>query len=108
MFVVVLSKLFSKNFRGMALYPFIFLKDKTLKDNEVVLNHERIHLRQQLELLIIPFYVWYAVEFFIRWIQFGDRTTAYYEISFEREAYAKEGDLHYLKNRRFWSNFTYL
>ena len=108
MFVVVLSKIFAKSFRGMALYPFIFLRDKSLKKNEVVINHEKIHLRQQLEFLIIPFYIWYGIEFLIHLIQFKDSTKAYLRISFEREAYANERDLTYLKKRKFWAFRRYI
>ena len=43
-----------------------------------------------------------------RWIQFKDRKKAYYAISFEREAYANEKDLNYLKKRSFWSFFKYV
>jgi hypothetical protein len=31
--------------------------------DKVFVNHEKIHLRQQLELLVLPFYVWYIIEF---------------------------------------------
>lgn len=108
MFIVVLSKLFAKNFRGLAVYPFIFLKDKLLKENPVIINHERIHLRQQLELLWIFFFLWYGIEFLFRWIQFGNPAAAYLNISFEKEAYTNEINLDYLKTRKFWSFIKYL
>jgi len=72
------------------------------------MNHERIHLRQQLELLILPFYVWYFVEYLFRLVQFKDRKMAYRNISFEREAYENEKDLGYLKGRSFWRFLRYL
>lgn len=71
-------------------------------------NHERIHLQQQLEMLILPFYLWYCIEFLLRLIQTGDRSRAYRNISFEREAYDHQHDLLYLKSRSFWSFLKYL
>lgn len=89
----------------MALFPFVILRDKRMKDNLRLINHERIHLRQQLEMLIIPFYIWYIAEYFMRCIKYGNKSAAYRNISFEREAYANEYNFNYLKNRKFW-NFT--
>ncbi|PKP16117.1 MAG: hypothetical protein CVU07_07960, partial [Bacteroidetes bacterium HGW-Bacteroidetes-23] len=54
------------------------------------------------------FLVWYILEYLIRLIQFRDRNLAYRNISFEREAYQNEKDLHYLKQRSFWSFINYL
>ena len=106
--VVIVTWLFAKNFRGLAIYPFIFLRNKNLKENLKIINHERIHLRQQIELLWVFFFLWYGVEFFIRWIQFKNPLTAYFNISFEKEAYANEVDMNYLKTRKSWSFWKYL
>ena len=73
-----------------------------------LINHERIHLRQQLELLIIPFYIMYVVEFLIRLLQYRTWKKAYRNISFERECYLNETDLDYLKTRKLWAFVTYL
>lgn len=108
MFVVVFPKLFSKNFRGLAVFPFIFLKSKMLAEDKEIINHERIHLRQQLEMLWVFFFVWYPIEFLIRWIQYKNPSKAYFNISFEREAYANEWNLDYLKTRKFYAFFQYL
>jgi hypothetical protein len=108
MFVLVFKYLTPKGFRGLTLYPFVFLKYKSDKENVVLLNHERIHIRQQIELLVLPFFVWYILEYFVRLIQFRDKNLAYRNISFEREAYQNEKDLHYLKQRSFWNFINYL
>lgn len=108
MFILITPWLFAKNFRGMAIYPFILLRDNKLKINEKVINHERIHLRQQIEMLWLFFFIWYGIEFLVRWIQFKNPNAAYLNISFEKEAYAHEMDLGYLKNRKFWSFTRYL
>lgn len=107
--MIFISKyLIPKGYVGLALYPFVFLKSKELRLNEVLVNHEKIHLRQQLELLVLPFYVLYGIEFLIRLLQFKNWHVAYRNISFEREAYANEKNLCYLKTRRFWSVLAYL
>lgn len=108
MFVLVIKYLTPKGFRGLTLYPFVFLKDKSDKENVVLLNHERIHIRQQIELLVLPFLVWYILEYLVRLLQFRDRNLAYRNISFEREAYQNEKNLDYLKQRSFWSFINYL
>ncbi|RAR47549.1 hypothetical protein [Flavobacterium lacus] len=108
MIVLVFKYLTPKGFRGLTLYPFVLLKYKSDKENVVLLNHEHIHIRQQIELLVIPFFVWYIMEFFVRLIQYKDRNLAYRNISFEREAYQNEKNLYYLKQRSFWSFINYL
>jgi hypothetical protein len=108
MIVWVNRFLLRKKFNGMTLWPFVILKNRQLKGDKILLNHERIHLRQQVELLVILFYLWYGIEFLIRLLQHKDRRIAYRSISFEREAYAKEKDLEYLKTRPFWKFISYL
>ncbi|WP_318543494.1 hypothetical protein [Marixanthotalea marina] len=72
------------------------------------MNHEKIHLRQQLELLVVVFYLIYITEFLIRYYQYGTWQLAYKNISFEREAYANERDRGYLKQRSFWQFLKYI
>ena len=107
--MVVISKyLVPRGYIGITIFPFIFLKHYNLKSNTVLMNHEKIHLKQQVELLVIFFYVFYVLEFLIRLIQYKKWYLAYQNISFEREAYLKEKDLNYLKSRPFWSFVGYL
>ena len=108
MFVVVNKFLLSKNFDGVVLWPFIVLKRRALKENQVFMNHERIHLKQQVELFILFFFIWYFLEYLIRLIKYKDSYKAYSRISFEREAYANEKDLGYISNRKFWGFLKYM
>ncbi|MCS6991736.1 MAG: hypothetical protein NZL95_07730 [Chitinophagales bacterium] len=94
--------------RGMALYPFVIYQNKTYASDARMVNHERIHLRQQLELLIVPFYLLYICNYLINRIRFGNHELAYREIIFEREAYACDHDLTYLKRRRFFAFLRFL
>lgn len=107
--MIFISKyLVPKGYSGLTIFPFVFLKYNHLKLNEVLLNHEKIHLRQQIEMLILPFYLFYFIEFLIRLFKYKNWYKAYRNISFEREAYHNESDLHYLKKRSFWTFLKYL
>lgn len=108
MVLLVLPKLIRKNFIGITLWPFVVLKNHSLKEDTVFLNHERIHLRQQAELLVIFFYLWYGLEFLMRLVFCGNRHKAYKTISFEREAYHYERDFNYLKKRKFFGFLKFL
>jgi len=66
------------------------------------MNHERIHIRQQVELLVLPFYIVYLIEYAFGLIKYRNRMNAYMNISFEREAYKYDSDLDYLKKRKLW------
>lgn len=94
-----------KPYDAMTLWPFIFVRKYT-KVTEVLLNHERIHGRQQLELLIIPFLLWYVVEWIARLI-FG-KGNAYRNICFECEAYENENNMEYIEHRSLWAFLRYL
>lgn len=97
-----------RGYKGITIWPFVFLKSKFLKGNQILINHEKIHLRQQLELLVIPFYLVYGIEFLVKLIKYSNWHVAYKNISFEREAYGKEMDLDYLNHRPFWRFLKYL
>lgn len=107
--LLIISKFWvPKGFSGITVFPFVFVRDKFWADRNSFIQHEKIHLRQQLELLIVFFFIWYILEFFVRLIQFRNRTKAYRNISFEREAYANEHNEAYLNTRCFFSFFRYL
>lgn len=58
------------------------------------------------ELLWIPFYIWYIIEYIIRLFCYKfDTDKAYRQIWFEQEAYKYEKDLDYLKNRKCYAEF---
>lgn len=90
------------------MFPFILLRKKELRHNPILINHEKIHLRQQLEFLILPFYIWYLSEYYIKYLKYKNPDLAYRNISFEREAYDNDQNLDYLKKRKIWSFISYL
>ncbi len=107
--MIFISKyLVPKGYTGMTIFPFVFLKTAPLKENQVLINHEKIHLRQQQELLIIPFYMLYITEWLLRTIWYLDSYRAYQNISFEREAYGNENQSDYLSQRKPFSFIKYL
>jgi hypothetical protein len=107
--MILISKyLIPKGYSAITIFPFIVLKYDRLKSDIVLINHEKIHLRQQLELLFIPFYLFYAIEFIFRFLQYKKWTLAYKNISFEREAYQNENNFDYLKSRKFWHFLKYI
>ncbi|SDW83036.1 hypothetical protein [Flavobacterium degerlachei] len=108
MFLIVTKYLIPKGYRGLTAFPFVFVKYSSDKENTVFVNHEKIHLRQQLELLVLPFFILYILEYFVRLLQYKNRDLAYRNISFEREAYDNESDTSYLKKRRFFSFIKYI
>jgi len=108
MFIIVAKYLIPKGFRGFTVFPFVVIKYAFDKQNKILVNHEKIHLRQQLELLVIPFFVWYFIEYAVRLFQYKNANLAYRNISFEREAYTNELQLDYLKSRTFFSFLNYI
>ena len=97
--MIIILNVFRGNFRGMALFPFIILKNKEcLKDKELI-NHETIHLYQQSELLILPFYIIYIIEYIFK---------GYRSISFEKEAHQNDKNMEYLNKRKIFAWIKYL
>lgn len=71
--------------KGIMLFPFCFVR----KDADVTtIRHERIHFKQALNLLVLPFYVLYFVEWIRCLFQYGSK--AYYYICFEQEAFLND------------------
>lgn len=106
--ILVFKHFFYKDYVGLSLWPFIFLKSDAFKEDTVLINHEKIHLRQQEELLILPFYILYISEWLLRSIWYLDSYRAYQNISFEREAYSNESQSDYLSQRKSFSFIKYL
>jgi beta-lactamase regulating signal transducer with metallopeptidase domain len=108
MIIVCQKPLKKLKINGIALFPFILVRKPEDKENKILINHEKIHLRQQLEMLIIFFYIFYVIEYYYWLFKLKNSYLAYKRISFEREAYANESDLNYLKRRKFLNFRKYL
>jgi hypothetical protein len=93
---------------GMALFPFILVKKQSMTHDSELIRHETIHLRQAAELLVIPFYVLYLVNYLINRFKYADHHQAYMHIVFEKEAYQQERNSAYLQTRKLYAWTQYL
>ena len=91
----------------MALFPFILIKRKQDFFNDQLLRHEQIHIRQQLEMLLLPFYLLYSIHYLVNLCIYFNHDKAYRNIVFEKEAYQNDQNVMYLSNRRAWSFLKY-
>lgn len=89
-------------YSAAALWPLVIVREMKYC-TPVIIQHEQIHLRQQLELGILPFYLVYFSEYLIYRMRGKSHNDAYLAISFEKEAYAEEGNPNYLKVRKIWA-----
>ena len=94
---IVRRWLLGSNYYAICLFGLI-LAARPL--SAIELNHERIHAAQQRELLWLPFFMWYGVEWLWYFIRFRNGEKAYFHIRFEQEAYRHQSDLSYLRNRQ--------
>lgn len=96
-----------RGYKAMTLLCFIFVRNGFELDEEDI-RHESIHWEQQKEMLILPFFLWYLIEFIVNLFKFNDWSKAYRNISFEREAYDFEKKKYYLEWRKRFAWFNYL
>jgi hypothetical protein len=108
MIFIVIKKLVPKGYNGITIFPFVFFTHPSLLKNKTLINHEKIHIRQQIELLILPFFIWYFIEFLFNLFIYKNKFLAYKNISFEREAYQNDQNLEYLKTKKLWSFWRYI
>lgn len=93
------------NFLAVNLFGVLFAKREV---DVYTINHEKIHTAQMKDLLYIPFYILYGLEWLWKLCLYGDGLKAYRNISYEREAYENERDLAYLYHRKSYNSFKYL
>ena len=93
-----------KNYDAINILGFLFVHPEVKLTKELI-NHEKIHTHQMIEMLVLPFYLWYFIEWLIR-IPLPGR--AYMNLSFEREAYSNMNNLHYLETRKPYAWLKYL
>lgn len=97
-----------KGFRAINLFGVVFARKEHPALSRRIINHELIHTRQMLELMVIGFYVWYVIEWIIKWIIYKNRLEAYRNIGFEREAFDNDSNLDYLKYRKWYGFASYV
>ena len=97
-----------KNVRAMAIFPFIIVTDKAVKQNVSIINHEKIHWNQQIELLLLFFYIMYFCFYMFYRFKGMNHFNAYMAIPFEKEAYKNQYNLSYRKNRFLFAWLKFL
>lgn len=121
-----------EGYKAMAMFPVVFVR-KDCEFSDTDMNHETIHLCQQAEvagaaaaLLAVAvlatgaspwwiaaalplFYLWYALEYAVRYVGYSRPKEAYRNISFEQEAYLNEQDPDYpVKRKPFaWAGYMF-
>lgn len=109
--------------------PFVFSKRSETNIPQNVRNHETCHSFQWIEMTClvglvifvlqltlgisawwyfvsaIAFYLWYGIEFLIRWAICREWSKSYKMVSFEQEAYASEHDNNYIENRHMFTGW---
>lgn len=106
--IILAPFLLKPSVNAMAIFPFILIKHRRQKTNNQLINHEKIHIKQQIEMLCIFFFLWYITEYCIRLIIYKNSNKAYLNICFEKEAYLNDHDLGYLSKRKFWAFLKYI
>jgi len=104
--MIIYTKFKIKNYIAITIYPFIII-NHNYKGDETLINHEKIHIEQQRELLWIGFFVLYMLEFIFRFFQYQNWKEAYLSISFEKEANFNENNILYLSFRKNYSFIKY-
>lgn len=92
-----------KGFAAINLFGIVFVRKEIRPQHNIsirywdtMINHEHIHTAQMKELLYIPFYLWYILEWLTRLAIYRNARKAYRNISFEREAYDKQAHFDYI------------
>jgi len=101
-----LSFLLPKWVAGICLAPFGIYFDNLEHVSDQTKRHEEIHWKQQVEMLIIFFYLWYVIEWFVKLFKYGKQS--YVNISFEREAYDNENRNNHMIIRKPYAWIRYL
>lgn len=106
-----------KGFTAINIFGVVFVRKEirpqhniSLRNWDIMLNHELIHTAQMKELLYVPFYLLYILEWLIRLAIYRNAREAYRNISFEREAYDMQNNFGYIidKERKPYAFLKYI
>ena len=90
----------------LCLWPWCIFYNKE-KHSDILLNRKLIFLEQEKELLFIGFYLWFILEYIVRFLKTLSFRCAYVNMSFVQEVEFGESDLDYVINRHHydWSKW---
>jgi len=86
-----------KGFTAINLFGALLVR-KDVAITERMIRHETIHTKQMQELLFVPFYILYLLEWLVKFCFYVKQ--AHCNISFEREAYKNDWEIGYVKKRK--------
>lgn len=98
----------NKIYAGQSFFIFIILREERFRYNYKLINHEKIHQRQQRELLFVGHWILYLFFYLYHLAITRSHIKAYERIPFEREAYAHQSNLKYLNDRPAYNWRKYL
>lgn len=96
---------------AITLWPFIIVRANLRHDAVLpeLIRHETIHIRQQIELLLIGAWLLYGLEYiYARWIKKFDKRQAYYYTALEQEAHRNAMNPDYLEKRKSYAVLRYI
>lgn len=107
--VKICSKIFGFSCGAFTVFPFIFVRDRKILNNREYINHERIHIYQYMETLVVGLVVIALCEYIYARIFLKMKSLdAYYFMSHEQEAHQNDTDMEYIKQRKCFSLFYYM
>lgn len=94
---------------AITIGPLIFIKkhNPPLSDTQhrILVNHEKIHVKQGLGLLFLGFWLLYLLFWVFALVKTRNPYEAYRDIPFEREAYCNDYDLEYQPGYFSWLRY---
>jgi hypothetical protein len=113
---VIITNRIPDSLNGIAIFPFVFINKKNYEryykdfpnQYKTLINHETVHTMQQVECLVIPFYLFYFISYLINRVKGYGGFHAYRNNIFEMEAYDNEHDLTYLGKRKWFAWTKYI
>lgn len=92
---------------GFSFFIWIWIA-KDGRNPKRTINHETIHFWQQVEMLFVLMWLLYILSYLWNIVKYkGKHDKAYRNIPFEKEAYANDDNLDYLKSRKMFSWVKY-
>ena len=103
----LISKLNGFRVEGFeGLFPFILVRPEVSRED---INHVLIHFHQQVETLVVGFWLLYAIFYFMNRNKPNmTHESAYRAIPFEAEAYAHDHEDNYIDSRSRFAWLDYL
>jgi hypothetical protein len=94
-------------YTGLSFFVFIWIS-RLEKDESRLVHHEKIHFWQQVELLFVFHWMFYAFFYMVARFKGHCHYIAYRYNPFELEAFGNDPDFGYLKKRRpfAWVNYV--